>query len=103
MLKFFNRLEKTRNFVLLAFSVLMVLSLVMFYQPRDAALGDGLIQVDRSLRAADDRLRSLAAGENVALHDVMITMEQARMDLMLVVEVRNRLLEAYQELTRMQL
>lgn len=68
-----------------------------------AALGDGLAQVDRSLRAADDRLRSLAAGENVALHDVMITMEQARMDLMLVVEVRNRLLEAYQELTRMQL
>ena len=68
-----------------------------------SALGDGLIQVDRSLRAADDRLRSLAAGENVALHDVMITMERARMDLMLVVEVRNRLLEAYQELTRMQL
>ncbi|MCC6329629.1 MAG: SurA N-terminal domain-containing protein [Acidobacteria bacterium] len=48
MLKFFNRLEKTRNFVLLAFSVLMVLSLVMFYQPRDAALGAGLTRSEET-------------------------------------------------------
>ena len=33
MLKFFNRLEKTRNFVLLIFAVLMVGSLVFFYTP----------------------------------------------------------------------
>lgn len=33
MLKFFNRLEKTRNFVLLVFGILMVLSLVLFYAP----------------------------------------------------------------------
>ena len=33
MLKFFNRLEKTRNFVLFIFSILMVGSLVFFYTP----------------------------------------------------------------------
>ena len=33
MLKFFNRLEKTRNFVLFIFAVLMVLGLVLFYTP----------------------------------------------------------------------
>ena len=33
MLKFFTRLEKTRNFVLLVFSILMVGSLVFFYTP----------------------------------------------------------------------
>src|SRR5207247_1705937 len=33
MLKFFNRLERTRNFVLLLFGILMVLSLVLFYAP----------------------------------------------------------------------
>ena len=33
MLKFFNRLEKTRNFVLLVFAILMVASLVFFYAP----------------------------------------------------------------------
>ena len=66
-------------------------------------IGDGLNRVDESLRAADGKIRGLAAGEDIPLHDVMITMERARMDLMLVVEVRNRLVEAYQELTRMQL
>ena len=33
MLKLFNRLEKTRNFVLLLFAILMVASLVFFYSP----------------------------------------------------------------------
>ncbi|MGI8556087.1 MAG: peptidyl-prolyl cis-trans isomerase [Pyrinomonadaceae bacterium] len=34
MLKFFRRLERTRNFVLILFAVIMVLSLVLFYAPR---------------------------------------------------------------------
>lgn len=68
-----------------------------------SALGDGLARADSSLRSADQQLRSLSAGDAVPLHDVMIAMERARMDLTLVVEVRNRVLEAYQELTRMQL
>ena len=33
MLKFFSRLEKTRNFVLLIFAIIMVASLVIFYAP----------------------------------------------------------------------
>lgn len=33
MLKFFSRLERTRNFVLLIFAILMGLSLVLFYAP----------------------------------------------------------------------
>ncbi len=33
MLKFFSRLEKTRNFLLFAFAILMVASLVFFYAP----------------------------------------------------------------------
>ena len=48
MLKFFTRLEKTRNFVLLAFAVLMVLSLVLFYKPSDPALGAGLTRSEES-------------------------------------------------------
>lgn len=42
MLTFFKRLEKTRNFVLMAFAVVMVASLVLFYKPSDPALGAGL-------------------------------------------------------------
>jgi flagellar hook-basal body complex protein FliE len=66
-------------------------------------IGDGLNRADASLREADAKVRGLAAGDDIPLHDVMISMERARMDLMLVVEVRNRLVEAYQELNRMQL
>lgn len=67
------------------------------------ALDAGLAQVDQGLKAADHQVRALAAGEEIAPHEVMISMEQARMHLTLLVEVRNRVVEAYQELARMQL
>lgn len=59
--------------------------------------------VDASLRTAETQLAQLAAGKDIAIHDVMIAMEEARTNLLLLVEVRNRVIEAYQELTRMQL
>lgn len=48
MLKFFKRLEKTRNFVLLVFAVIMVASLVLFYKPSDSALGAGLTRSEET-------------------------------------------------------
>lgn len=66
-------------------------------------LGDGVAGADASLKAADAQLRALAAGEDIPLHDVMISMEKARIDLTLIAEVRNRIVEGYQELMRMQL
>lgn len=59
--------------------------------------------VNASLQSAEAQLTDLAAGKNVAVHDVMIAMEEARTNMMLLVEIRNRVVEAYQELTRMQL
>ena len=67
------------------------------------SLGESLGRVDRSLSAANDQLKALAAGKDLPIHDVMITMEQARLELMLATEVRNKLVESYQELMRMQL
>jgi flagellar hook-basal body complex protein FliE len=66
-------------------------------------LGEGLSKTDMSLKSADMQLRQLAAGADIPVHDIMISMEKARLDLMLVVEVRNRIVEGYQELMRMQL
>jgi len=65
-------------------------------------LGEGLAKTDASMKTADAQLRQLAAGADIPIHDVMISMEKARLDLMLVVEVRNRIVEGYQELMRMQ-
>ncbi|MBK7801440.1 MAG: peptidyl-prolyl cis-trans isomerase [Chloracidobacterium sp.] len=42
MLKFFTRLEKTRNFVILIFAILMVASLVLFYAPTQSGVQTNL-------------------------------------------------------------
>jgi len=44
----------------------------------------------------------MARGENVDLHDVMITAEKASVTLQTTIEVRNKAIEAYQEIMRMQ-
>lgn len=66
-------------------------------------LGAGLGKVENSLDTAEAGVRALAAGRDVPVHEVMISLEQARLDLSLAAEVRNRLVEAYQELARIQL
>lgn len=66
-------------------------------------LANGLGHVERSLDVAETGVRALAAGRDVPVHEVMIALEQARLDLSLATEVRNRLVEAYQELARIQL
>jgi flagellar hook-basal body complex protein FliE len=66
------------------------------------ALGGGIQAVDSALKTADQQVRTLASGQEISPHDVMISLEEARMHLMLLSEVRNRVVEAYQELSRMQ-
>ncbi len=51
---------------------------------------------------ADEQMQRLAAGEVENLHDVMIAVEKANISFELLVEIRNKVLEAYQELMRMQ-
>ena len=53
--------------------------------------------------SADDAVRQLAVGEPVNLHQVMVQLERARLQLELVVQVRNKLLDAYQDLLKMQI
>lgn len=49
MLKFFTRLEKTRNFVLLVFAILMVGSLVFFYTPARNSTTANLAQSEETV------------------------------------------------------
>ena len=66
-------------------------------------IGHGVTRLNSDLQTSDGLLRSLAAGQNVPLHDVMIAMEKARIDLQFAVEIRNRLITGYQQLMQMQL
>ncbi|MGQ9559933.1 MAG: flagellar hook-basal body complex protein FliE [Candidatus Oleimicrobiaceae bacterium] len=51
---------------------------------------------------AGEVVRQMAAGQIENVHEVMIAVEKSRVSLELVIEIRNRLLEAYRELMRMQ-
>lgn len=66
-------------------------------------LEGGLRNVNAALEKADGMLKSYASGGDVAVHDLVIAMEEARVSLQLAAEVRNRVVEAYQEFMRMQL
>ena len=51
---------------------------------------------------AGDAVNMLATGKAVDTHQVMIAVEEASVAMDLMLEVRNRVLEGYQELIRMQ-
>ena len=51
---------------------------------------------------ADKAVQGLASGENKNLHEVMIQVEKASISFQFMSQVRNKALEAYQEVMRMQ-
>jgi flagellar hook-basal body complex protein FliE len=65
-------------------------------------LGKFVEEVNTRQNAASDAVHSLQSGGNVSLHQAVIAMEEASVSFQLMVEVRNKLLDAYQELMRMQ-
>jgi flagellar hook-basal body complex protein FliE len=67
-----------------------------------ASLLDRTVQeVNAKQNAATQAVHDLQTGQNVSLHDAMIATEEANISFQLMVQTRNRLLEAYQELMRM--
>lgn len=54
-------------------------------------------------KEADDLTQKLLVGEVEHLHEVTIAAEQANLALQLTVQIRNKLVEAYQEISRMQI
>ena len=59
-------------------------------------------QVDGKMRAASVEQEKLLTGETTNLHQSVIAMQEASLSFSLMVEVRNKLVESYQELMRMQ-
>jgi flagellar hook-basal body complex protein FliE len=64
----------------------------------------GLVNdVAQKQAAASSSVTGLLSGQNVSLHQAMISMEEANVSFQMMVEVRSRLLDSYQELMRMQI
>lgn len=51
---------------------------------------------------SDKSIQGLASGENKNLHEVMIAVEKASISFQFMSQVRNKAIEAYQEVMRMQ-
>jgi flagellar hook-basal body complex protein FliE len=66
-------------------------------------VGQGLQQVNDRLLDSQVDMQSLASGGGGNLHQLMIRLEESRLSFQLMLQVRNRLLESYQELMRMQI
>jgi flagellar hook-basal body complex protein FliE len=66
------------------------------------AMGRGLASLNQSMNAADSAILQAASGKAISPHELMVTLERSRFELQFAVEVRNRALEAYQEVIRMQ-
>jgi flagellar hook-basal body complex protein FliE len=59
-------------------------------------------EVDSLQKQADRAIEGLASGEVKDVHDVMLAFTKADLSFRLMLEVRNKLVEAYQEVARMQ-
>ena len=76
---------------------------------REAAAGfkDSLAQTVREIdglqKEANQAIETMAAGEPKDVHEVMIAMEKAGISLRLMVQVRNKIMTAYEEIMRLQL
>ena len=76
-------------------------------KPADVSFAKAMSQVLGDVNAqqtqSDQAIRQLAMGQANNLHDVMLSVAKADLSFRMVLEVRNRLTEAYQEIMRMQI
>ncbi|MBD7983525.1 flagellar hook-basal body complex protein FliE [Sporosarcina sp. Sa2YVA2] len=66
-----------------------------------AYLKNAIHEVNHKQIESDVMTKKLIMGENVDLHNVMITAQKATIALNATMEVRNKVVEAYQEIIRM--
>ena len=58
-------------------------------------------QVDRQIKEADQKAEEFAVGKPHNLHEIMIASEKSELSFKFLLQIRNKLLEAYQEIMRM--
>jgi flagellar hook-basal body complex protein FliE len=63
-------------------------------------LADAIDRVQGLQQQVRDQVQSAATGEPVALHDIMLAMDKSEVAFNLMLEVRNRLLDAWDKVSR---
>lgn len=67
-----------------------------------SVLKQSMEKINEAQVQSDALTEKLARGENIDLHQVMITSQKASITMQAALEVRNKVIEAYQETMRMQ-
>lgn len=67
------------------------------------ALKSAVQSVDRAQTHRNDMVEGAVTGQVGEVHDVMVAAEEAQLAFELMLEVRNRLLESYQQVMQMQM
>ncbi|WP_461829147.1 flagellar hook-basal body complex protein FliE [Aquifex sp.] len=62
-----------------------------------------ILWVDSEQKKSSELKKRVLEGEDVPLHEIVLQAEKAKVALNLLIEVRNKLLEAYNELMKMQI
>ena len=65
-------------------------------------LGDAFNQLSSYQIGADQSMQAMIVGEDIEMHDVMIKTPEAQLSLELAVQVRNKCIEAFNEMKNMQ-
>jgi flagellar hook-basal body complex protein FliE len=66
-------------------------------------LNRGLNGLNQKMLSSQSELQKLSLGEPQNLHQVMINLEETRISFQLMMQVRNKCLEAYQDIMKMQM
>lgn len=66
-------------------------------------LTEQVTELNQQIATADVNARNLATGEAHNLHEVMMSVEKAKKSFELLLQVRNKVMESYQEVMRMQI
>jgi flagellar hook-basal body complex protein FliE len=67
-----------------------------------SAILDQMSMLNEKLQGSEQAAQGLALGQTASLHEAMINLESTRLQLELVLQVRNKILDAYQEIMRLQ-
>lgn len=65
-------------------------------------LNEALSEVNELQKASDEEVGKILSGDIKDVHSAMIAMQKADISFQMVMQVRNKLVEAYQEVMRMQ-
>lgn len=65
-------------------------------------LKDAMGQVDRLQGQAEQQVSALLEGNGLDVHSALIAVEKADLSFQLMMQVRNKIVQAYQEVSRMQ-